>query len=58
MVDLMNTDWLGKGMGWINDYTAKLTAMDMGSVLGLLAVLMGISAIIFAFTQIGKEGQP
>lgn len=54
-MDLTNTDWLNSGMTWINNYTAKLTAMDMGSIMGLLAVLLGIFAIIFAFSQLGKN---
>lgn len=56
-MDIFNFDWLNTGMAWINNYTAKLTSMDMGSIMGLLAVLMGIFAIIFAFSQLGKGGE-
>lgn len=55
-MDILNMDWLNGGMAWINTYTAKLTAMDMGSIMGLLAVILGIFAIIFALSQIGKRG--
>lgn len=47
--------WLNTGMTWINNYMAKLMAMDMGSIMGLLAVLLGLFAIIFAFSQLGKN---
>jgi len=55
MADLLNTDWIGGGMGFVQTCMDKITAMDMGSLMGLFTVILGIVAIFFAFSQIGKD---
>jgi hypothetical protein len=55
MMDFTNTDFLNTGINWLNNASMWLTNMDMGSFMMVIAMVLGIFTIIFAFTQIGKD---
>ena len=55
-LDFSNVPFMDKVINFIGEYTTKLTSLDMGSTMGVLAVFLGIAAIWLALTQIGKGG--